>query len=141
MAHHDVGQKMISEYLVPVLKSRYADKAFVFSNPPDPIATLVAPCNAIGRLEIEDDDHEITVYISEITHAHFGCYDESLTKAEKEKEISEDVIRFIDALFSDRVVLHKSLNGLIGGWKILTEDAIPESSTLLCDRYLWTRKL
>ena len=132
---------MISDYLIPVLKSRYAEKAFVFDALPAPVASLPAPYKEIGRLEIEDDDHEITIYISEITHAHFGCYDENLTKTEKEKEIAEDVIRFLDDLFADRVLLHKSLNGLIGGWKVLTADAAPESSTLLCDRYLWSRKL
>ena len=110
---------MIWEHLSADLKRAFPDKAFQYSNPPDRAASLPSPFPELGTLEIADDGYEATVYLSGATHGHFGCYNDKLSEAQKEAEISSDVITFLQALFADRVVIWRFAGGLAGGWRVL----------------------
>ena len=68
----------------------------------------------VGDLIIQEDDHELIVFIGEITHGHFGSYDSGLTDAEHHARIADDLVDFITELFADECLLYKSRWS--GGW-------------------------
>ena len=130
---------MIRDRLIPALRERFPTESFTFSEPPEPIASLPARNAALGRLEICDDGDEATVYITEVTHGHFSCYDDSLTPEQHETTITADVLDFLEALFADRVLLYRTPSRSMGGWTRL--DLSPESERIRRDReyFLWSR--
>ena len=130
---------MIRDYLLPAIKQRFPDVPFVFDEPPKPIASLRSPCEALGGMEICDDGDEATVYLVNATHGHFTCYDEKLTQGEKEKQITSDVIEFLEALLTDRVVIWRFLGGWAGGWRVLRPDEQPPMPTLVRQQFLWSK--
>ena len=131
---------MIRDHLVPALKGRFPNRDFVFDGPPAPEATIAFPYPEIGPVEICDDGDEVTVFIGRVTHAHFGCYEESLTEAEKQKKIVADVTEFLAALFEDRVVLSRIFRGWSGGWRVLKPGEQPKRSWFW-EQFLWSRPL
>jgi hypothetical protein len=131
---------MIRDYLVPALKDRFPERAFVFGEPPAPEATIVFPYPEIGPVEICDDGDEVTVFIGRVTHGHFGCYEESLSEDEKQKKIVADVTEFLAALFEDRVVLLRIFRGWSGGWRLLKPHEHPKRSWFW-EQFLWSRPL
>ena len=132
---------MIQEHLIAGLKSAFPEKTFRFSQPPEPVASLPSPCKALGGLEICDDGHEATVYLTEATHSHFGCYEDQLSIGQKEERISCDVIAFLKALFADRVVVWCFAGGIAGGWRVLQPgEALPKRSHVR-RQFVWSREL
>src|SRR5437016_14055541 len=107
---------MIRDYLIPALKSEFPDREITFDIPPQAIATFPASQEAVGRVLVYDDGHEVTVLIEKITHGHFNPYDEKLEEEQRDKIATEDVVDFLKALFSDRVLLHASPDNHRGGW-------------------------
>src|SRR5258707_9614723 len=107
---------MIRDRLIPAFKREFASWEIVFDSPPQPIATFPAAQAAVGRVLIYDDGDEATVLIENITHGHFNPYDEKLSDAQRDEIVTEDVINFLKALFSDRVLLHSSADNRTGGW-------------------------
>jgi hypothetical protein len=132
---------MIQEHLIAGLKSTFPEKAFEYSHPPHPVASLQSPCEELGRLEISDDGYEATVYLTGATHGHFGCFDDQLSEAQKEAEISSDVIFFLRALFADRVVVWRFAGGLAGGWRVLQADEQLPKTSHLRKGFVWSREL
>lgn len=131
---------MIRDHLIRALEQRFPESPFAFDEPPNPIASLQSPCQSLGRMDICDDGDEVTVYFK-ATHGHFGCVDESLSVAQREQEIAGDVIRFLDALFSDRVVVWQVLGGLAGGWRVLQPGEDVPSPSVARRQFLWTREI
>jgi hypothetical protein len=140
--HFDVSQrKMIRTHLEPALRQRFSSQPFEIHQENAPFATLDAPCAGIGRLELCDDGDEVTVYLTELTHGHFGCYEDDLSTEEKERAIASDVVDFLDALFADRVVAYRVIGGFAGGWRLLDdgEDLPPPSK--LKSQYVWSHPI
>ena len=132
---------MIRAFLEPVLRERFPEHPFEFREEPQPFATLDAPCSGIGRLELCDDGDEVTVYLTELTHGHFGCYEDDLSEEEKEKVIASDVADFLGALFADRVVAFRVLGGLAGGWRLLDDgEALPAPSKIK-SQFVWSHPI
>jgi hypothetical protein len=102
---------------------------------------LPSPCEALGTLEISDDGHEATVYLTEATHSHFGCYEDQLSTAQKEAQISSDVITFLKALFADRVVVWYIAGGLAGGWRVLGLGKVLPKRSHVRRQFVWSREL
>ena len=107
---------MIRNYLVPARKKEFSGWEISFGDPPQPIATFPACQEAVGKVLVYDDGQEATVCIEKLTHGHFNPFDEILTENERAKIITEDVVNFLKALFSDRVLLHTSTVNRVGGW-------------------------
>ena len=132
---------MIRDLLIPAIKEAFPNLPFSFSQSSNPVAKLQPPCGEIGTLDIYDDGGEATVYITEITHGHFNPYDASLSEAQRDRLIVEDVIGFLRALFADRVLLFRTpgqgIRG-IGGWQRL--DISPKPPVLNPEReyFLWS---
>jgi hypothetical protein len=131
---------MIRDYLIHAIKQRFPDVAFAFDEPPKPIASLQSPCQALGEMGICDDGDEATVYFT-ATHGHFSCYDESLSVEQREQQITDDVMVFLDALFRDRVVVWQVLGGLAGGWRVLQTGEDEPTSSVARRQFLWTREI
>jgi hypothetical protein len=132
---------MIRDHLVPALKERFPNEPFAFDEPPKPVATLPAQCQALGELRICDDGDEATIYLTNATHGHFSCYDEKLTEAQREQQIAAKVVEFLQALLSDRVVVWRFLGGMAGGWRVLgSDEPVPGPSTGT-QRFLWSREI
>lgn len=131
---------MIREYLVPALKDRFPDRPFVYREHPQPIATIEMPFGTVGPVDICDDDDEITIYIGKAGHGHFGNYDENISTVEREQRIAADVVDFLTALFSDRVVIVRILNGWSGGWHRLRDGEQPRRSWFW-EQFLWSGPL
>jgi hypothetical protein len=131
---------MIRDHLVRELRQRFPELAFVFDEPPGSVASLQSPCPALGRLDIRDDGDEATVYFTP-THGHFDCHDEALTIEQREKQIADDVMAFLDALFKDRVVVWQMFGGLAGGWRVLQPGEDVPAPSLARRQFLWTREI
>ena len=130
---------MIRDHLIPALKAEFSGWEILFDDPPQPIATFPACQEAVGKVLICDDGEEATVYIEKITHGHFNPYDDTLTPAEREKIITEDVIDFLKALFTDRVLLRTNANNSIGGWTRLDLKDGPVELSPSFRYFLWSK--
>jgi hypothetical protein len=130
---------VIRDTLVPALKREFADQAVVYAAPPNPVATFPAKQEAVGRVIVLDDGDEATVVIEHITHGHFNPYDNTLSEAERDAWVTERVIEFLRALFSDRVLLSTSANNRIGGWTRLDLRDDPIELSPAHRYFLWSR--
>lgn len=130
---------MINEYLIPALKTEFVGWEITFDVPPQPVATFPARQEAVGRVSIYDEGEEVTVEIEKITHGHFSQHDATLPDDEKAKRITKDVIDFLRALFSDRVVLFTAADKRYGGWKRLDLKEGPAGLSPSDRSFLWSR--
>ena len=131
---------MIRDHLVRELTQRFPGQAFAFDEPPRPVASLHSPCEALGRMDICDDGDEATVYFT-ATHGHFGGDGEALSVEQREQQIADDVMAFLDALFADRVVVWQMLGGLAGGWRVLQPGEDAPAPSVTRRQFLWTREI
>jgi hypothetical protein len=132
---------MIRDHVIRAIQEHFSKVPFSFDEPPRPIASLRSPCEALGGVEICDDGDEATIYLTNATHGHFSCYDEKLSEQQKERQIACDVVEFLEALLSDRVVVWKFLGGMAGGWRVLASDEpVPEPS-IARRQFLWSREI
>jgi hypothetical protein len=129
---------MIRDRLIPALKTEFSGWEIVFDEPPQPIATFPACQEAVGKVFVSDDGDEATVFIENITHGHFGSFDESLKPEEREKIIADNVVDFLKALFSDRVLLHTTAGNRIGGWTRLDLADGPAQLSPSAHYFLWS---
>lgn len=129
---------MIRDRLIPALKSEFAGWEIAFDAPPQPIATFPAAQKAVGKVLIYDDGEEATIYIENITHGHFSPYNETLSEGQRDKIVTDDVIDFLKALFSDRVLLHSSADNHIGGWTRLDLKEGPVELSESFRYFLWS---
>ena len=121
------------DVLVPALRNRFPDLPFTGPSGEPPQITVPASHPDVGGVVLQDDDDEITAFLGHFTHRHFSNYDEIPT-AEKEKIIAENVLSFLDSLFSDRIVMWGSHRGMGGSHPI-------DSSSLLSlgrKKYVWS---
>lgn len=130
---------MIRDCLVPALKSEFAGWEITFDAPPQPIATFPAAQSDVGRVLVYDDGDEATVLIEKITHGHFNPYDEKLSEVQRDQTVTEDVVDFLKALFSDRVLLHAGPDGRVGGWTRLDLNDGPVELSPSERYFLWSR--
>jgi hypothetical protein len=129
----------IRDYLIPALKREFVGREIAFGEPPQPIATFPACQENVGGVTIYDDGDEATVCIEKITHGHFNRYDETLKGEEKAKVIAEDVVGFLKALFSDRVLLQTNPDNGVGGWRILDLEKAPSDLSSSYRYFLWSK--
>jgi hypothetical protein len=106
---------MISAVLIPKLQQRFPDRGLRIGSPPSPCAVFPAIHPEVGDIEVYDDGDELTVVAGKFTHGHFSNYDEQLSGEQKAEKLSTEVVDFLEALFSDQIVLWGSHQGA-GGW-------------------------
>jgi hypothetical protein len=129
---------MIALVLIPKLQSRFPGRGLRTASPPTPCAVFPAIHPEVGEIEIYDDGSELTVVAGKFTHGHFSNYDDRLSDAQKDDQIAEDVVAFLDKLFADQIILWGSHQGG-GGWY----NARSEESDFARNmkKYLWSGPL
>ena len=129
---------MIRDHLIAAIKESFPNLPFSFPQSSNLIATLQSPSAEIGTLEIYDDGDEATVSISEITHGHFDRFDTSLGETQRDRQIVEDVIGFLRALFADKVLLFRTPSRSMGGWRRLDLSSEPPTFSPGREYFLWS---
>lgn len=132
-------EMIIRDRLVPALLHEFSGWEIKLDVPPQPIATFPAAQPAVGRVLIYDDGDEATVLIENVTHGHFNPYDETLSQEQRAEIIAQEVICFLKALFSDRVLLYSGLDSRRGGWTPLDSNDAPIELTPTLRYFLWSR--
>jgi hypothetical protein len=112
---------MISDFLIGKIKDRFPNRSFTQSISPNAVITFPAAHPEVGDLSIYDDGDEARVEISKLTHGHFGCWDQSLNKAEREADVAETVVDFVEQIFAEKVIFFIFMGGRAGGWRPLKE--------------------
>jgi hypothetical protein len=109
---------MIGDFVITELKARIPDVFFMKNSPPRAVAVFPAAHPSVGDLAIYDDGTEARVHIGKITHGHFGCGDGNLNQSDREKDIANGVVDFVEAVFRNQVIFFSSLDGRSGGWQV-----------------------
>ncbi len=68
----------------------------------------------VGDIAIREDGSELILFIGNITHGHFGSYENDLSEEQHEQIIAESLVDFLLELLADKYFLFKSVN--TGGW-------------------------
>ncbi len=107
-------------------------------SPPDPIAVFPARHRSIGELRIWDDGDEATVAISDLTHGHFNPYNPELNQEEIDREVTAQVLEFLEDMFADKYLIWKSRRDGSGGWQHLDFTDDPIALDRDTEYYLWS---
>ena len=121
------------DVLMPLLSNRFPHLAFTGPSGQPPQLTIPGSHPDVGDIVLQDNNDEITIFVGHFTHSHFANYDD-IPAAQKERIIAEDVVRFLDELFADRIVMWGSHRGM-GGWQSV------DSLSLLSvgrKKYVWS---
>ena len=101
---------------------------------------IKGPNDRVGNIEIEDDLEEIIVMVGNFTHWHAACYDQTITKDERDKQVSAEIIDFLRDLFSNKLILwgsHQTSGGFYNIDLALNEqDSSCEPSEV--EQYFWS---
>jgi hypothetical protein len=107
---------MLSEKLIPKLRTRFPDRRLSVSSGKPPVAVFPAVYDQVGDIEIHDDGDELTLYVGP-THGHFSCYDDALSDDERQDRTVDEVLAFLDEVFADRIEFWSN-GGRMGGWHV-----------------------
>ena len=101
---------------------------------------IKGPNDRVGNIEIEDDLEEIIVMVGNFTHWHAACYDQTISKDERDKQVSSEIIDFLRDLFSNKLILwgsHQTSGGFYNIDLALNEQDSPcEPSEV--EQYFWS---
>jgi hypothetical protein len=103
----------LAEKLLPRLSEAFPHQRMQLGSQPRVLATYRSPHPEVGCAEIHDDDDEITIYLGDRTHVHFGNYNDQLSADERAEDTVNQVIAFLDELFADQIEFFG--NGCAGG--------------------------
>jgi len=106
--------EVISDKLIARVKERFPHAKAIFGAPPKPSVVFPALHPEVGDIEIYDDGSELTLIAGHFTHSHFSDYDNK-SNDESEQAIVNDLIAFLERLFTNQVILWGSHNSG-GGW-------------------------
>ena len=130
---------MIREVMLPELRARFPNRGLRVGESLNQIAVFPAAHGEVGDLEIWEDGDEATIYIGRITHGHFESDDRTLAAVDSAKCITDGVVEFLEMLFADRVLIHKSRTDGSDGWEVFESEDFSEARLKATDRtYLWS---
>jgi hypothetical protein len=132
---------MIRDVLIPVLVQRFPGRGMRLGRASEPHVVFPATHPGVGDVSIWDDGDEATLAVGDITHGHFNPYEEHLSETQLAHSVTEMVVEFLDALFSDRVVLWCSKDRRSGGWRVVDEPASTVPIDLSGDVFVWSGPL
>jgi hypothetical protein len=95
----------LHELLIAALRQTRPHVKFrVVESPPSIVIDAKHP--EVGDVWIWGSDNELTVCVGKLTHCHFPAYDhDTLPEAARPAAVVQDVVDYLDALFSDRRVI------------------------------------
>jgi hypothetical protein len=112
----------ISEKLIPRLLARFSDSGLRVHEGTQPAASFPAAHPEVGDLCIDDDGDELTITVGELTHGHFTPKDYRLPSQEKQEDLIERVMEFLDKVFADQIEFWSA--GRAGGWHARGEEPL-----------------
>ena len=112
------------------------------------VATFAGVHPAMGDLTVRTSgvygNFSVTMTIGEIFGTHFTNYDTHLADDERAVRVTKEVLGFLDALFSDRVLSWRATDGRNSGWRERGESGAREPMVLdnrVYYTYLWSGPL
>lgn len=135
----------IRDVLVPMLVERFKDRGLRLGDPPDPIAVFPGVHSDVGEIRISDSGTSADLAVGNIVYDHFfNPYDQERGTDPAVEGIANDVVRFLDELFADRLLMWRSVDGRTRGWRERGE-AGHAAPLVIDDReyllYLWSGPL
>lgn len=109
---------MLKETVIAALVEHFGQDVLLTPSS-DTFASFAAKHLEVGNVVIQDDKTELIVSVGNITHGHFGSYEDGMSDEEHEAEVTSQLLEFLDNLFSDRYLLFKARWG--GGWTLAEE--------------------
>jgi hypothetical protein len=110
----------IRDALLAGLTSRFGDRMRTFA-PPGPIAVFPAQHADVGSVTIRDTGIEtnfiVSVEVGAIVADCFHNFDHHLDPGERRARLTRDVVRFLQELFADRLLMWRSTDGRNAGWR------------------------
>jgi len=104
----------LSEKLIARLRARFPNRGLRIHEGKEPVASFPAAHPEVGDIRIDDDGDELAISVAELTHGHFTPRDYQLPSQEKEEDLIERVMRFLEQVFDDQVEFWTA--GKAGGW-------------------------
>jgi hypothetical protein len=135
----------IRDVLVPLLVSRFKERGLTLGEPPDPIAVFPPAHPLVGEVRVSDRGTSADVAVGDIAYDHFfNPYDEERGTEEAVQGIARDVVRFLEQLFADRLLMWRSVDGRTRGWRE-RGDAGHRAPLVIDDReyqlFVWSQPL
>jgi hypothetical protein len=135
----------IREVIVAALHERFGDRMWGAATPPGSIAAFRAIHPEVGDVIVRDTSHfGAIVGVGQILDADFHNFDSHLEENERAKRLAKDVVRFLQELFADRLLLWRSTDGRSAGWRERGDAGYSEPLVLdnrTYQRYLWSGPL
>ena len=93
----------LSERLLPLLRDAFPTQAIELGPQAHILATYSSHHPEVGSAAIQDDGDEITLFLGNKTHLHFGSYDETISEEQRAIDIANQVVAFLEKLFADEI--------------------------------------
>ena len=109
----------IRETLVPLLVERFKDRGLQLGTSPDLIAVFPAAHPEVGDVRIsEGNGGGADLAVGDVVRDHFfNPYEEERNTSEAAEGIARNVVRFLQELFADRLLMWRSTDGRTRGWR------------------------
>ena len=109
----------IHPIFIAELNKKFANRFTIESEENNTFICFPAKSHEFGTLEIyEEYPGAYIVYVGKFTHCHFDCYEGS--EEAQVKEAAEEIIDFLENIFTDNVICYGSHEG--GGGCYVKED-------------------
>lgn len=130
----------IRDLLLEALPKRFPNQSFRKVDDEYPEIHVQTRFPEFGDFLVGDDEDEAIVQTSRFSHSHFGCYEETLTLAQKQERVVDDILHFLEKVFADQVVFWG--NHGRGGWYLRGhKPSTPISSGDRGPEYVWSGPL
>lgn len=106
----------IRERLIPILIERFGDKGLRFASSPDPAALIPAQHPEVGDITLLIEFSGIRLSVGEILEEHFDLFLAGVG-ADAIERTARSVVRFLDELLADRLLIWRSTDGRRAAWR------------------------
>jgi hypothetical protein len=136
----------IRDILVPLLVERFKDRGLRLGTSSEPIAIFPAAHPEVGDVRVSEGKRGgVDVAVGDVARDHFfNPYEEERDTVEAADGIARNVVRFLQELFADRLLMWRSTDGRTKGWRE-RGDAAHTAPLVVDDRayytYIWSRPL
>lgn len=132
----------IREAIATALRNRFGALFVPVGEHRGPVAVFPARHPDVGdAVVVVDAGHYVVVSIGQLFHADFENFDVHLPEEERAARLARDVIRFLEELRADRVLLWRSVDGRTQAWRERGDVGHAEPLVLdnrVYERYLWS---
>ncbi len=98
----------LGKLCVELVPQRFAKTGCSVDIARNPIIKFAAAHPDVGDLTVYDDGEDLTIYVGDITHVHFGCYEDDWSEDRKRLAIVDDVSHFVREVITEEIELFKT---------------------------------